>query len=1049
MSFRLENAYVIGSENFNNWSRNYESVGYLKVLPHPDLKVPFQDPFADWQAGREGNYISSWGADTGLTFTLKMQDLNQIEIDGLGILKSGDGVIPWLNNERTPYEQLRAYNGTIPGTLIITEPGDTLNINIENNLTDSSQISNLHTHGLHVSPMGYGDNVLNTIETGESWPAVITIPDNHNVGLDWYHPHLHGLTNEQVSSGLAGQLVILPPYDIPDLNKFNPKTEPFHFMALNTFGIQQVDRVGSPNDPLNQNLDISVPAGTPLKVENTEAGDSVYSLSDAPFMGYNAKPLGFNPKQPAGDPSQNLPVYGSGPLVEPVENAIYTINGQYNPTMDITTGAWNLFGLTNMSTNTFHLINLVKQVGDQLIPQTVDMVALDGNSSGAAAPRSVTTLPVFSPGQRLAFQEWFDEPGTYYLLSNGTEEILGDNTPTLVKGHKGFSDGHLIWGPQVLATINVTGDPKPVEAPPQPYDVIIQSAQKLDDLLDAAQNGQIDRERKFVWSANIGGAIVAGNIPSDTDAASFEGTYSINGNFFAQNFTDSMVPLTMPMLGSTEVWNMVNSSGASNPNSTGPDIPLLEWHPFHIHQNDFTILSINGIPASDIKNSFLNDVSQDTVPLPPTYDPDKPPTPENPYGTPLLNGTPSETKVLMKFEDFPGTFVNHCHILFHEDAGMMAPVRVILNTKDTWLGSDSSGGSVLLQRANNPSQKVNLFPYAQSYQGGVSVAIGDINYKTKPPEDQNVTDNVTDVAVVQSSPQNGRLSVKVFDGETLIEEQEAGLRVINGEDNHLLLNEFTPFADTLLTSNTKAEITTGDINGDGYSDVIVGISGDRNPVVEIYSGKDYQLLARLNPLSSHSSFTGAITLASGDVNGDNFDDILIGGYGSVELYSGLAIDREGSLNGTVTAQNSEIIDHHLHPYGISYKGSIDVTSGYILQRPDVPNDAATQTYRANITTLATGDLPDGQQSVKVFTYAGGHHEMSEHDHETATNSSESADIRLDAEFTPSSAFTSISGTFADLPGLPNGEPILYGLSSSNSAELIHLGAMNAPSKFYF
>ena len=31
----------------------------------------------------------------------------------------------------------------------------------------------------------------------------------------------------------------------------------------------------------------------------------------------------------------------------------------------------------------------------------------------------------------------------------------------------------------------------------------------------------------------------------------------------------------------------------------------------------------------------------------------------------------------MDFEDYPGSYVNHCHILFHEDAGMMAVVRVI------------------------------------------------------------------------------------------------------------------------------------------------------------------------------------------------------------------------------------------------------------------------------------------------------------------------------------------------------------------------------------
>lgn len=1076
MSSKIEDAYVIGAENFNSWSQGFDPSGYLKVLPHPDLKVVFKDPFRDWQEGRSGNYVSSWGANKDLNITLKMDDLEQVAIDGLGILKAGDGVIPWLGNKSTPYEQLRGYNGTIPGPMLITEPSDTLSIYLQNDLGDPRQVSNLHVHGLHVSPVGHGDNVLHTVKTGENWLASIDLPDDAYIGLDWYHPHVHGLTNEQVSSGLAGQLVILAPHDIPDLSKFDPRTQPFHFMSLNTFGLQQVDRVGKPNDPLNQNPNTPLPAGTPLKVDGVQNGEPVYTLSDAPFVGYNGKPLPFlyDPTQPTGNPAQNKFGYGSGAQGEPVENVIYTVNGQYNPTIDVNTGQWNVFSFTNMSTNTFHVIDVVKKEGDQLIPQKVQVVGLDGDASGvtSAASQELITLPILSPGQRISFQEWFQDPGTYYLLSNGTDEILGDNTPSILKGQKGFSDGHLIWGPQVLATINVTGNSIPQGSLPQAYDFLAKQAEKTDQLIADSQNGQkVDRNRTFIWSANLGGAFLLGHAVDDTDAASFEGTYGINGKYFAQNFTDSMVPLTMPMLGSTEVWDMVNTSGVNDPNlPPQANIPLLEWHPFHIHQNDFTVLSINGIAAKDIKNTYINGALQDTISLAPTYDPSIPPSADNPYGVPMQGGTPSSTEVLMKFEDFPGTFVNHCHILFHEDAGMMAPVRVILNTRETWLGLGSHDGKVELYRASDPQKSVFLAAYGDSFQGEIETAIGDINYQRKVSNTNNVTDNVTDVAVVQSSVAQGqnRLTVKVFDGQRLFDQQQANFQKLNGNDSTLLLTEFTPFLNVPLTVNTKAAIATGDINGDGFSDVIVGISGDRSPNIEIYSGKDFSLLSRVTPFTTNSQFHGVMSIASGDVDGDNFDDVIVGGHGSVEIYSGKSIDIEGSPDGRATAAKSSLLSETLHPYGHDSHGAIEVTSGYVLQRPDVPNNSPTQTYHANITTLLKGDLPEGEQAVKVFTFTGGEHHSSggsgtstdgagsEHSahsaHAADTEHSSGgetlpANIRLDVAFTPGFKLDNLYGTFADLPDLPRGEPVLFARDASGGSSLIHLGEQNVHTAF--
>ena len=1078
MASELRDAYVIGSENFNNWSQGYDSDGYLKVLPNPDEKIPFQDPFKDWQEDRPGNYFSSWGPEENLEVTLTTETLDQIEIDGFGILQAGDGLIPWLDDRETPYETLRGYNGSIPGPILITEPGDTLNIELINNLENPEELMNLHTHGLHVSPVGNGDNVLLSIPTGETWPIEIEIPEDHFIGTDWYHPHMHGVTNEQVASGLGGLLIINPPYDLPDLNNFNIKEESVHFLALNSFGIQQIGREGKADDPLNQDLNLAIPAGTPIEVQREEDGIETFELSDAPYLGYNAEPVLYDPAQPTGNAAESLSAYGSGGLAEPVENVIHTVNSQYNPTMELETGEWNLFSFANMSANSFHVVQLVKEEGDRLIPQEVSLVAIDGDASGVVADtrREITEFPVLNPGSRINIQHWFKEPGKYYFLSNGTEEIMGDDAPMLTK-EKGFNDGHLIWGSQVLATVEVTGEEIAPDPFPEPYDSLEEQSQELNEIIQAARNGEFDRERTFVWTANVGGALAEGRTPEDTDVETFEGTYRINGEYFATDGS-RMPALTMPMLGTTEVWNIVNESGKSD-ESLPLDAPLAEWHPFHIHQNDFVVLEINGIPVEEIDQNYLAGVLSDTIALPPTHQPGSV-TPENPYGIAQVDGEASEVKIMMDFEDFPGSYVNHCHILFHEDAGMMAVVRVILNTEDTWLGlgnkqGDPDGTEIELIKADSFEEGISLKPYGTEFTGGIDLAIADVNYKQEL-DNNNVTDNVTDVVSIQSSLDDSQdsFTVKVFDGQTLIDEREQGRQEFGAEEE-VLITEFTPFEEIEVSSEQVASVAAGDINGDGYADTAVGIGKDISPLIEIYSGKDYELLSRINPFSQ-TEFNGDFNLAVGDANGDNFDDLIVGqgkgGEGLLEVYDGRAINTQGNLNGYQTAQKTAMLSQPFQPYGDAYTGEIEVTSGYILQKPLEPNGGRVQTNSANITTMAVDDLPEEQEQIRVFTYTGGgHHGHSneqnhssnsvtdtnqEHqNHHSLTDTNEdseesypvSEEIYLETEFTPDSSFEEFTGTFADLPGLPRGESVLFGQSEDGNSEIIQLQEQNIPESY--
>jgi FtsP/CotA-like multicopper oxidase with cupredoxin domain len=98
------------------------------------------------------------------------------------------------------------YNGTVPGPTLRLHPGDRLQVQLVNRLPDPT---NLHTHGLHVSPKGNADNTLGVhVQPGESFQYDIQLPDDHPPGPFWYHPHEHHMTADQIWGGLYGGIVV-------------------------------------------------------------------------------------------------------------------------------------------------------------------------------------------------------------------------------------------------------------------------------------------------------------------------------------------------------------------------------------------------------------------------------------------------------------------------------------------------------------------------------------------------------------------------------------------------------------------------------------------------------------------------------------------------------------------------------------------------------------------------------------------------------------------------------------------------------------------------
>jgi bilirubin oxidase len=93
-------------------------------------------------------------------------------------------------------------NGNILGPTLLLNKGDFVDISIDNQLADTTTI---HWHGMHVSAENDGGPHI-IIEPNSTWNPSFTVLDK--AATYWYHPHLHQKTNEHVSKGIAGLIIV-------------------------------------------------------------------------------------------------------------------------------------------------------------------------------------------------------------------------------------------------------------------------------------------------------------------------------------------------------------------------------------------------------------------------------------------------------------------------------------------------------------------------------------------------------------------------------------------------------------------------------------------------------------------------------------------------------------------------------------------------------------------------------------------------------------------------------------------------------------------------
>ncbi len=137
-----------------------------------------------------------------------------------GVLEMGEANFT-INGETLTTRAYRQEGGTysIPGPTIIMAPGKKYVLRFKNtlpyqplvedhNVYKDPNVTNVHTHGLHISGESPGDDVTRFFEGGFGGDYVYDIPANHMGGTYWYHAHHHGSTFLQVSSGAFGLIII-------------------------------------------------------------------------------------------------------------------------------------------------------------------------------------------------------------------------------------------------------------------------------------------------------------------------------------------------------------------------------------------------------------------------------------------------------------------------------------------------------------------------------------------------------------------------------------------------------------------------------------------------------------------------------------------------------------------------------------------------------------------------------------------------------------------------------------------------------------------------
>jgi FtsP/CotA-like multicopper oxidase with cupredoxin domain len=545
---------------------------------------------------------------------------------------------------------LRAYgyDGQAPsysGPTLVVRGGDQLRIKLVNDLPFNPPFlalrdptnymkpntTNLHTHGLHVSPgiytdkkpLEYGDYVVDpnyggVLPQGDVRQYVYNLPSNHPAGPFYYHPQYHGSSAIQVASLMQGAIMVRGPVDdLPEMAR--AKELIFLFQAPYFASNQTPDNYGVEDGRLEKLSQVANhPTGFGL--EKIDPGNAGY---------IKAQPV--------------------------------LINGVRQPTIVMESGEVQRWRLIN--TQVFNYLNLNLD-GHALHQYTTDGWGSSTYQDFPDARQQGGRGIVLAPGNRSSLIVKAGAPGVYLLRSLPVKIAQGNYTAILpsdtlakviVLESKKSKD-------QAKLATTIPSTPLPVSDYLKPitdeelarsggkkrsiiFNMIgneslesIASTQSIwqksfSDVSARAKNAEQEFKRTIAKAKQEVSRITGKPIEGSTYIRPFHMPvyeYKLQrSNTMTQNV----------ILGDVEEWTIFNCNSIS--------------HSFHIHVNPMYVTKVNGVATSPYWC--------DTLALP-------------------SGGTieqPTSVTFRMRFMDFTGPYLMHCQMLQYSDLGMIQRVTVL------------------------------------------------------------------------------------------------------------------------------------------------------------------------------------------------------------------------------------------------------------------------------------------------------------------------------------------------------------------------------------
>jgi FtsP/CotA-like multicopper oxidase with cupredoxin domain len=525
------------------------------------------------------------------------------------------------------------YNGNLVGPTLRINPGDSIQFDIINNFPKNPEnqrrgafpkdpfTTNFHSHGLTVSPDGISDNVFRHMEPESTNAVQIDVGSDHQSGTFWYHPHVHGSVSFSFFGGMAGFIIIEGgPGDLNEVPEIAAARE-----VLMAFSVIRTDKNG-----------------------------------DVPFVNQEATQFSSNANETNGLWSAFIN-----------SNFYFVTNGVTNPTLKMRPGEVQRWRLLDAASG-------------ETLP-----IALEGHSLHVLANDGINipemlTLPVNTPyvmgaGNRVDLLIKAGEPGTYKLQildPSSSYSITPQGTAPGPRRARIGLDFPTPTYPITLATIVVEGNEMNMDLPsgPLPQTSGIPTREEM-------VTTPPDEERNIAFEicgTRARMAMPENRLPScgwyfDLYDADYWGGIEFTSLLMARDADDVGIPNPvvdpeMPRIdyekeglfkgdenlfdnmfaGNFEEWTIINRTFSD--------------HPFHIHVNPFLVTHING----------------EALPVPEWRDVILIPAATNAPGSTNINEADFGTVTFRTFYDpvGPGSFVFHCHILTHEDVGMMQKLTV-------------------------------------------------------------------------------------------------------------------------------------------------------------------------------------------------------------------------------------------------------------------------------------------------------------------------------------------------------------------------------------